>query len=217
MFFCPLFTPTLFRVNPPITYIRFLHAIPSALNIDIYLNDRLMASNLSFKKFTEYSPIAPGYYTLKIFVSGKTSNPIIDTSFFATPNNIFTAAAAGNLNNIHLKLIEDIPMTIVPGTTMIRFIHLSPDTPTVNVALTSREGIIFNNVSFGEVTNYQQVSPGHYGIQITAAHSGSVILIVPSTPFGPNKFYSIYAVGLSAGNPPLQVLLPLDGNSYLKV
>ncbi|WP_027623548.1 DUF4397 domain-containing protein [Clostridium lundense] len=210
MFFCPYF----FR-SAPVSYLRILHAVPDAPKVDVYLNDKLVANNLAFKQFTEYLSVIPGYYNVKIYPAGNTANPVINTSFFASGNNIYTAAAIGLLKNIYLKVIEDTPMAIAPNKTMIRFVHLSPDAPMVNVVLPNKN-IGFENVSFGEVTNYKEMSPGISTIQISAAQTGNVVLMSPNARFGPNKFYSIYAVGLAGGNPPLQILLPLDGNSYIK-
>lgn len=210
MFFCPYF----FRAAP-VSYLRILHAVPDAPKVDVYLNDKLIANNLAFKQFTEYLSIVPGYYNVKIYPAGNTSNPVINTSFSASGNNIYTAAAIGFLKNIYLKVIEDTPMAVAPNKTMVRFVHLSPDAPMVNVVLPNKN-IGFENVSFGEVTNYKEMSPGISTIQISAAQTGDVVLMSPNARFGRNKFYSIYAVGLAGGNPPLQVLLPLDGNSYIK-
>lgn len=210
MFFCPYF----FRAAP-VSYLRILHAVPDAPKVDVYLNDKLIANNLAFKQFTEYLSIVPGYYNVKIYPAGNTSNPVINTSFSASGNNIYTAAAIGLLKNIYLKVIEDTPMAVAPNKTMVRFVHLSPDAPMVNVVLPNKN-IGFENVSFGEVTNYKEMSPGISTIQISAAQTGDVVLMSPNARFGGNKFYSIYAVGLAGGNPPLQVLLPLDGNSYIK-
>lgn len=215
MFFCPYFRPNYYRVNPPVSYLRVLHAVPDAPNVDVYLNDKIIAKNLAYKQFTDYLSIAPGNYTVKIYPTGNTTTPVINTSFFARENNIYTAAAAELLKNIYLKVIEDTPMPITPGKTMVRFIHLSPNAPMVNVTLPN-SNIGFQNVSFSQVTEYKEMNPGVSSIQITASQTGDVVLTAPNMRFGPNKFYSIYAVGLAGGNPPLQILLPLDGNSYLK-
>ncbi|MBP1864162.1 hypothetical protein BD780_001800 [Clostridium tetanomorphum] len=197
------------------SYVRILHAVPKAPNVDVYLNDKLIAPDLAYKQFTEYLPLIPGYYNVKIYPAGNTSTPVINTNFSLENNKIITAAAIGTVENMYLKLIEDTPMDLPAGKTMIRFIHLSPNAPSVNVSLPN-SSLSFNNVSFGQVTNYKEIPPGTYTVELRVSGTGNVVLTAPNMRLGPNKIYSIYAIGLAGDNPPLQILLPLDGNSYIK-
>ncbi len=92
---------------------------------------------------------------------------------------------------------------------------MSPNAPNVDVA--SGGNKIFTNVPFKKVTDYIQVNPGAYNFDVNVSESGARVLYAPNIRLLPNRIYTIYAVGLAGQNPPLQVLIPLDGNSYLKV
>ena len=57
--------------------------------------------------------------------------------------------------------------------------------------------------------------PSTYRLQARIAGTDQVILDVPNINLTANRYYTVYAVGLPVGQPPLQVLIPLDGQSYL--
>ncbi|MFD3158418.1 DUF4397 domain-containing protein [Haloimpatiens sp. FM7330] len=203
-----------FRMEPSITYVRILHASPDAPPVDIYINNKLVVRRLSYKNFTEYLPLPSKIYNIKVFPTGTTDNPVINTNVFLPEEKIFTAAAIGPVEDISLKLIPEPRKPINPNKVMVRFIHLSPDAPPVDITLPDGTKI-FDDVEYKEVTDYIEVDPGVYKIQAKIAGTDDVVLTVPRIHLKPNKFYSIYAVGFADGKPPLQVLIPLDGNTYL--
>jgi hypothetical protein len=49
------------------------------------------------------------------------------------------------------------------------------------------------------------------------AGTNNIILTVPNTNLRAGNIYTVYIVGLANGSPGLQVLIPLDGSTYLKV
>lgn len=197
------------------SYIRILHASPDAPAVDIYANDMLIAQNLSYKSFTEYLSVVPGNYNIRVFPSGNTTTPVINTNLNIPANSIFTVAASGMLSNIGLFPISEPITAIPPGKLFIRFVHLSPDAPDVDIVLPDGS-VLFSNVGYKGVTNYIPVNPGTYTINVNPAGTDKTVLYVPNITLTSGKFYTIYAVGLVQGPPPLQVLIPLDGNSYIK-
>lgn len=198
------------------SYVRVFHASPDAPPVDVYVNNKIVASNLMYQNFTEFLPLSPGRYNLKVFAAGTTTNPVIDTVVNIPQGSIFTAAAVGRLNDIELQLIEEPRMSIPPGRVYVRFGHLSPNAPRVDVRLADGTPL-FTNVGFTEISRYIPVSPGAYTLNVFIAGTNERVLTVPNINLQANRFYTVYAVGLAGQRPPLQVVIPLDGNSYLSV
>ena len=215
MFICPYFTPNQYRSPEEASYIRIFHASPNAPAVDIYINDRLTVRNLGYRQFTEYLKVKPGNYNIKVYPAGEVAIPVINSDLLIENNKILTAAAIGPLGNIGLEVVEDIQMPIPEGKVMLRIAHFSPDAPAVNATL-NNSNVAFNNVSFREVTDYTSLNPGLYTLQVTVAGTDDVVLIVPNINLKANRFYTIYIIGLTQGSPSLQVVIPLDGNSYIK-
>ena len=217
MFHCPYYDSNfaLYRETPSTSFIRVLHASPNAPAVDVYVNDKLTVKNLPFKGFSNYVPVPAGSYNVKVYPAGKKDTAVIDTNVDIPARTIITAAAVGSLPNLSLLPVFEPLFNRVPGKTYVRFVHLSPDAPSVDV--TSGGKKIFTNTTFKKITDYIQVNPGVYNFDVNVSESGQRVLYVPNIRLLPNRIYTFYAVGLAGNNPPLQVLIPLDGNSYLKV
>jgi hypothetical protein len=197
------------------SYVRVLNASPEVPSVDVYVNERIIARGLAYRNFTPYLKLNTGLYIIRVFRSGQTTNPLINTQFQVPDNSIYTFAITGMLQNISFQPILDPVVQFVPGNALIRFIHLSPNTPSVDITLPNGQKL-FEDVEYKEVTGYIPVRQGTYTLQARAAGTDNIALTVPNIRLLPNRLYSVYAVGLSGGNPPLQVLIPLDGSTYLK-
>lgn len=202
--------------NEPVSYIRLLHASPSAPAVDVYANDILIARNLAYRGFTAYLNIRPGEYRVTVYPTGTRASVVIDTRVTVAPRSIYTIAAIGTQPNLSLLAMAEPKMTIPQGKAMVRFVHLSPDAPAVDITLPDGTQL-FRNVIYKQITNYIPVTPTTYTLQARVAGTANVVLHVPNVRLYANRFYTVYAIGLAQGQPGLQVLIPLDGNTYLNV
>lgn len=198
------------------TYLRVFHASPDAPPVDVYFNNRLAVSNLAYRSFTEYLPVPAGVSNVKVYPAGRTTNPVINTNINIPPKTILTVAAINELENLALYAIEDTPMPIPMGKTYVRVGHLSPNAPAVDVRLPNGRDL-FKDIEYKEISDYKLVEPGTYTLDLYVTGTDNRVLHVPNINLKPNRFYTVYAIGLAGETPPLQVVIPLDGNSYLKV
>ncbi|OGO77251.1 MAG: hypothetical protein A2Y23_04615 [Clostridiales bacterium GWB2_37_7] len=205
-----------YRVVHTNSFVRGLHASPDAPAVDIYVNNNPIARDITYQEFTKYFPLAGGLYNIKIYPAGKTTNPIIDQNVNIPPRSIFTIAATGMLSDIDLTIIPEPPISRLPNETFLRVAHLSPKTPNVDITLPNGTKL-FGDVEYKEVTDYIPIRPGTYELQAKLAGTNNIILDVPNTNLRFGNIYTVYIVGLMNGKPPLQVLIPLDGNTYLQV
>ncbi|CAH2213634.1 DUF4397 domain-containing protein [Tepidibacter aestuarii] len=207
------YAPFIRQVKP--SHIRVLHASPDAPPVDIYANNNLIAQNIPYKGFTPYISVAPGNYVISVFVSGTTQNPVLVKNIQVPNDTIATIAATGYASDLDLLPIVEPVEPIPTNKTMIRFVHLSPNTPNIDITLPNGT-VLFEDVEYEEATEYIPAPPGNYTVEAKVAGTDQTALIVPNINLKPNRFYSIYAVGFLDDKPPLQVLIPLDGNSYIK-
>lgn len=216
MFYCPYYKPypSIYRQNENTSYVRVFHASPNAPAVDVYINNNPVSRSLSFKGFSQYQSLQPGLYNFKIYPAGRTDTPVIDTNVNIPAKSIYTAAAIGELPNISLDLILEPLFQRVPGRAYIRFAHLSPNAPAVDIVLPNGRKL-FSDITYKEVANYISLTPGKYTLNINLAGTNNRVLYVPNIRLLPNRIYTIYAVGLAGRTPPLQVVIPLDGNTYL--
>lgn len=204
-----------FRQPERVSHVRVLHASPNAPRVDVYANDRLIARNISYKEFSEYRRVPSGNYRIRVYPAGKTKNPVISTRLTAIPGSILTLAVIGMLPNVNILPVLEPRFPQSLGRSCVRFVHVSPNAPSVNISTSSGTGL-FKNVSYKNITNYACITPSNYTFQLRSSKTNNVVLTVPNVRLLSNKFYTVYVVGLVVKTPPLQVLVALDGRTYIK-
>ena len=150
------YNSSLYHMQPlaPLSYIRILHASPDAPAVDIYANGNLIAQGLTYKEFTDYLQVNPGRYNIQVFPAGQQMNPVINTDITIPQNNAYTIAAVGRLSSIGLLPIPEIYMPEtqmrMPNNSNVRFVHLSPNAPAVDITLPDGTKL-FENVPYKKI------------------------------------------------------------------
>ena len=125
--------------------VRIFHASPDAPPVDVYLNSYPVAMNLAYKSFTPYFPICPGRYIIRVFPAGTMDKPVIDQMFEVRPQDLVTLAIVGRLADIGLLPVGPSAAPLIYGKAFVRFVHLSPNAPRVDVAVQGGPAL-FQNV-----------------------------------------------------------------------
>lgn len=200
-----------------ITYVRLLHASPNAPTVDVYVNDKLLVKNFSYREFTDYVKLTPGTYNIKIYRATNGKNLLYNNNFNIPGNTIFTVAAIGNFpESFELYPIEERYTGVNNiNQAKVRFVNLIPDSPPVDLVIPVGN-ILFGSVMYKDIKDYIEMSPGTYTFEITYPNSNTNILYIPNIRLRGDRFYTIYAIGRIGDEPAPQVLIPLDGLTYLK-
>lgn len=185
--------------------VRILHAIPDAPNVDIYVNGTRILKDFSYKKVTDYLPLPKGKYQIDVYPTGHLVSTLISRKVEVDNGKMYTLAAVGKSKNLHLIPFED-HSNVPQGEAKIRFIHLSPDTSTVDVSV-KHSDVVFSHIPYRKATNYLGITPMTIDLEVRPADTKKVLLSLPNVQLQPNTVYSIYAVGLSQGKPPLEGLI----------
>jgi hypothetical protein len=119
------------------------------------------------------------------------------------------------LAKISLQVIPEPPVYLTYNNSIIRFAHLAPDVPAVDVALPDGT-VLFSNVTYSSVTSYLAVAVGNYTLQVRVGGTDQVVLTLPNVYLAPGIASTIFAIGLLTGTPPLQAIVAMDGNSLLR-
>lgn len=203
------------QMQPPITHIRILHSIIDAQNIDVYMNNVKIVSNLSYGHFSQYLKVSPGFYEIKIYKVGDKSTPILAQNAYLKYNSIYTIAATNYVKKAEILTILEPKGPTIKNKLFFRFVNLSPDSKMLNISILNGS-TLFKNISFKTITDYIALTPARYTFQIKDSVTNKLILNVPNIILKSNRFYSIYTIGLVDKKPKIEALIPLDGNSYIK-
>lgn len=185
--------------------IRIIHAAPGTSNVDVYLNGTRIGKDLPYRGVSEYISLPAGKYQVDIYPAGTMVSTVISKKIIIKNGHVYTFVAGGSTDKLRLLEFEDRP-NVPSGRTKIRFIHLAPDAPAVDIATKKGEGI-FSNISYKHATNYIELTPMPIEAEIRIAGTNTVILSLPTLELKPNETYTVIAVGLVETEPKLEAIV----------
>ena len=196
-------------------YIRFFHALASdpVINVDIYVNKRLVVSNLSYEDFTNYLTAYPGSYQVEVYPTGTKSEPVLDARVLLKPNEIYTAAVVGTPTDVGIEVIDDVVRADNAKDAYMRFSNLSVDVGEVDVYVD--DVLVVERLGYLELTEYLRLKAGKHTMKVFVADTGERIVSHPNLQLIGGNYYMTYVVGLLKGRPGVEVVIPLEGTSYL--
>jgi Domain of unknown function (DUF4397) len=199
-----------------ISYIRLLHAGPKAPSVDVYVNDSLLVRRFNYREFTDYVKLPSGTYNIKVYATGDITSPIIETDLFIPPSIAMTVAVIMDTDKSYILFpaIETQLQNVTKGRSQVRVAHLISNAPSVDIALPNGT-ILYRDVQFKDLENYIELPVGRYTLEIRLAGTEVAILYIPNIRLRADRYYTIYAIGLIGEEPDPQVLIPLDGITYL--
>jgi hypothetical protein len=186
--------------------LRVVHASPDAPNVDVYVNgtpgvNAPAISNLAFRAATSYIPLPTAAYNFKVTPAGLAAPVVIDVNANIDENLNYSVVATGFLNDIQATIFLDDRVSN-PNAAKIRFIHASPDAPTVDIFTVGGSSPLFDAVSFRQSGGYIEVPAGSYDLDVRLDAGGASVLTVPGVQVQNGFVYTIFAMG-SVANPSL--------------
>ncbi len=178
--------------------VKVVHTSPDAPGVDLLLDDVVKGTNLTFPNNTGYLTLNSGTKNVKVNVTG-TSTSVINADLLFAANTNYSVFAVDQVANISAVVTEDDLTEPSAGKTHVRFIHLSPDAPAVDITLTDGT-VIFSSKAFKEFTAFTPLDSGTYDLQARVAGTDTVALNLPGVTLNAGSIYTVAAVGLLNGS-----------------
>jgi hypothetical protein len=184
----------------PTSSVLIVHASPDAPGVDILVDDAGPAvSNLEFPTNTGYVPLDAGTRNVKVNVTG-TSTTVINADLALDPGQNYSVFAVNTVSDIEpLVLVDDLTAP-ASGKAHVRFVHLSPDAPAVDIALANGGAVLFGNVAFKEFLGFSPLDAGTYDLEVRLAGTSTVVLPLPGITLEDGTIYTVFAKGLVSGS-----------------
>ncbi len=197
------------------SYIRFFHALANdpAVNVDIYVNNRLVVSNFAYQDFTNYLTAYPGSYQVKVYPTGSKTDLLLDAHILLEANNIYTTAVVGTPENVGIELIDDVVRASNTSSSCMRFSNLSPTSKEVDIYID--DILVVEKLAYLELTDYMSLKGGKHTMKVTLSDTGETVVTHPNLNLIAGNYYMTYVVGIKNRRPIIEVVIPLEGTSYL--
>ncbi len=188
-------------LTPAVSNVMVVHASPNAPGVDLLVDNLVLNSSaLEFPSNTGYLGTGAGDRNIRVNVSG-TETTVIEADLNLDADMNYSIFAIDEISEIAPLVIMDDLTAPSPGMAHVRFIHLSPDAPAVDITLTDGT-IVFGNYAFGEYSMYTPVGAGTYDFQVRLQGSETVVLDLPGIELMSGKIYTVFAKGYAGGGEP---------------
>ncbi len=174
-----------------------VHASPDAPPVDVLVNGAEVDSNLTFPGNTGYLTLPAGTYNVDVNVANTTTTAI-DTSVTVSGNTHYSVFAVDSVSRIEALVLVDDLSAPAAGNAKVRFVHLSPNAPGVDVNAVG-VGTLFNNQFFRDATTFSEVPGGTYNINVTDTSGTTTFLPVGNVTFNAGQIYTVFARGFVGG------------------
>jgi len=178
-----------------------VHASPDAPSVDVVVDGSPAARGLSYTLNTGYLRVPAGSRSVKVNVAG-TATTVLSATPSVSASKSYTAFATGRATaspaDLQLLLLTDDLASPAAGKSHVRFVHLSPDAPAVDIALAGG-AVVFPNRAFRQFTAFTPLDAGTYNLEVRVAGTSNVALPLPNITLGAGKIYTVYAKGLLSG------------------
>lgn len=188
--------------SSPAAAILSVNASPNSGTVDVLLNGTPFISQIPYGNFSAYSQVTPGNYVLRIGASG--SSTMIDTNFQPLEGNYYSIFVVDSVSKMKPAIVTDKITATSSDSSMIRFFHFSPNTPSVDLVLS--DGTLlsgartFNDQS--KTASYQsftRVKAGDYNLEVRSSGTGSVLVPTKTYNLKGGSTYTIFLKGFEGG------------------
>jgi hypothetical protein len=176
-----------------------VHGSPDAPGVDLLVDGLVVNSSaFEFPNNTGYLSVGAGDRNIKVNASG-TDITVINATLNFDAYADYSVFAVDVLANISPLVIVDDLTSPASGNAHVRFLHLSPDAPAVDITLTDGT-IVFGDYEFKEYSAFMPLPAGTYDLQVRAAGTDVVVLDLPGITLQNGMIYSVFAKGLLNGS-----------------
>lgn len=185
--------------------LRILHTSYDAPNIDVYINGNRVVKDLPLRQVSNVLALKAGKHHVDIYPAGNMIDSILNKKITVEAGVSYTLATIDYVKKMRLLSYPEQP-TVPMNEAKVRFIHLSPHTTAIDIAVKDRD-VIFPNVAYKQSTNYLGLTPMTVDLEVREAGTRNLILPLPKMHFKPNEAYTIAFVSQTTENPKLLAII----------
>ena len=183
---------------PATAMVKVVHASPDAPAVDLYVDGAKAGSGLAFPNNTGYLTVGAGTRAVKVTPSGSMS-AVIDAAVRFDARRSYSVFATGPVSALQPLVLEDNLSAPAMGNAHVRFLHLSPDAPAVDITTTDGT-VVFGDVSFRGYTEFTPLPAGTYDLQVRLAGTATKVLDLPGITLASGRIYTVFARGFVSGS-----------------
>lgn len=195
--------------------VRVAHMSPDAPAVNVRVDDETVEQNVDFGDVTSYLELEAGDHQVSL-VAVENETMVFDGQVSVEADRSYTLMAVGEVAENATEEFEVVALQDAESApsedASVRLVHASPDAGPVDVTVNQTGDVLFDDVEFGNATDYVTVPAGSYTLNVRAAtesNDGEIVATFDETLVNETA-YSAFAGGYAApGDAPADESLAL--------
>lgn len=202
LFSCTEDNPEPAAPNEPAAFVSLYHSAPDTDGLNVVVSTGQINNDpFQFQQYSDYLNFIPGERNIKFVASDIGVVALIDTTFNFNAFQNYSLFVANTFENLEAILIEDQFPIPIEGNAMVRFIHMSPDAP--NIQLIANEDELFSSTGFKDASEFRPVPARMTTFELIDTEKGTRKLLLDDLRLFNRGYYNILLSGFDsppAGN-----------------
>lgn len=188
---------------PDISGVSVIHASPTAEKLDFYVGNinptaKGNTGDFAYTNKIDYLNLYSGTRKLLITKKGSTTS-LLAEDFSLEPQKGYSLFIYDKLETVKFLMIKDDLTAPAAGKAKVRFVHLSPDAPALNLAIAGKDTDLFTDKSFKAYTDFVSIDPAEkVTFNVKNKADGTLATSVADVKIEAGKIYTIWVKGLKA-------------------
>lgn len=180
--------------------VRFVHAIPGAAVVDVYVDGQLTAANVDFGKATAYITVPSAQHQITVTPAGATT-ALWTQTFTPGAGRAYTLVASSFDEPVEFSAFEDLLDPLPLGRARFTTIHAIADAPAVDVVLDDGRPLVVQQ-SYNQPFGTLDIPVFTYNLVVVPTGEGveSAILTLDNVALNTGTSYMLLLYG-TAANP----------------
>lgn len=193
--------------------VSIVHASPDAPLVDIYVDGERVLSGLGFGWWSGWVALPAGEHRVQVTAHGDApDSAVIDAALELEAGMAYQVAATGFLAEITPQVYASDVSNPDADMARVRAVHTVPDAPAVDIAVTGGD-VILSGLEFPGASDYLDVPPGSYDLEVRIAGTDDVVLPLPGVELMGGTVYDVYAIGTAADGQIFPFVIPTSGTA----
>lgn len=179
-----------------ISYLSVVNGSPSTGTFNVYANDvQINKAALPMGgSILPYVQLVSGSNTLRFTTASSTDN-LLSKSLSLSGSTAYSYFLIGQSGQLDGVLTTDVMTTVSTDKAFVRFVNLSPDAPSLNLAVTGGS-VVINNQFYKQVSSFVAVDPKTYSFDIQEQSTGTAKTTLTGATLVAGKYYTVMALGM---------------------
>jgi Domain of unknown function (DUF4397) len=174
------------------------HSSPDAPDVNIIIDNEVINTEaFKYKNYSNYVDVQAGDRRIK-FNSYSNGANFVDSTLSFEANKFYSLFMVNVVSKAEVIKTQDAGDFPSAGKAMVRFVHLSPDAPPVDINWQGETSLLFSGKAFKEVTVFQEVPAKTYIMEVKVKGGSGITLVVPDVLIKEAGFYTILLEGFDS-------------------